>query len=84
VSERWRARCEGAIRLAVVPTTPAARLSPRQQQIAGLGSSTSATAAEIAAQLDLSTRTVENHLQAAYERLGVNRRADLAEALGAA
>jgi DNA-binding CsgD family transcriptional regulator len=84
VSERWRARCEGAIRLAVVPTTPAARLSPRQQQIAGLASSTSATAAEIAAQLDLSTRTVENHLQAAYERLGVNRRADLAEALGAA
>jgi DNA-binding CsgD family transcriptional regulator len=27
---------------------------------------------------------VENHLQAAYKRLGVNRRADLAEVLGAA
>jgi DNA-binding CsgD family transcriptional regulator len=83
VSERWRARCEGAIRLALVPTTPAARLSPRQQEIAGLASA-GATAAEIARQLGLSIRTVENHLQAAYERLGVNRRGDLAEALGAA
>jgi DNA-binding NarL/FixJ family response regulator len=83
VSERWRARCEGAIRLAVVPATPAAKLSPRQEEIAGLAAA-GATAAGIAEQLGLSTRTVENHLQAAYERLGVNRRADLAEALGAA
>jgi DNA-binding NarL/FixJ family response regulator len=80
---RWRAGCDGAIRLTVVPDVPAARLSPRQQQIAELAAE-GRTAKEIAAVLGLSIRTVENHLQAAFERLGVNRRGDLAEALGAA
>ena len=36
---------------------------------------------EIAGRLSVSVRTVENHLQRVYEKLGVARRADLAQAL---
>jgi DNA-binding CsgD family transcriptional regulator len=36
----------------------------------------------IAAELGLSVRTVENHLQAVYKRLGISSRAELALALG--
>jgi len=37
---------------------------------------------EIAQRLYLSVRTVDNHLQHAYTKLGVSGRADLAQALG--
>ena len=40
------------------------------------------TSREIAGTIVVSTRTVENHLQRAYEKLGVRGRAELAEALG--
>ncbi len=36
---------------------------------------------EIACRLSVSVRTVENHLQRVYEKLGVARRADLGGAL---
>ncbi|HET7718603.1 MAG TPA: helix-turn-helix transcriptional regulator, partial [Acidimicrobiales bacterium] len=36
---------------------------------------------EIASRLSVSVRTVENHLQRVYEKLGVARRADLGGAL---
>jgi len=36
----------------------------------------------IACRLSVSSRTVENHLQRVYEKLGVARRADLTQALG--
>ncbi len=38
---------------------------------------------EIAARLYLSARTVENHLQRSYEKLGIKGRDELAAALGA-
>jgi DNA-binding NarL/FixJ family response regulator len=40
------------------------------------------TSREIAETIVVSTRTVENHLQRAYEKLGVSGRAELSEALG--
>ena len=82
LSRRLRTACEGALELTPLPAADAPRLSPRQLQIAKLAA-TGTSAAEIAARLGLSVRTVENHLQAAYERLGVNRRGDLAAALRA-
>jgi DNA-binding CsgD family transcriptional regulator len=40
------------------------------------------TSREIAETLVVSTRTVENHLQRAYEKLGLSGRSELAAALG--
>jgi DNA-binding NarL/FixJ family response regulator len=40
------------------------------------------TSREIAETIVVSTRTVENHLQRVYEKLGVSGRAELADALG--
>jgi DNA-binding NarL/FixJ family response regulator len=39
------------------------------------------TSHQIASQLLLSVRTVEHHLQHAYEKLGITRRQQLADAL---
>ncbi|MFA9564308.1 MAG: response regulator transcription factor [Acidimicrobiales bacterium] len=36
---------------------------------------------EIARELNISTRTAENHLAMAYAKLGIHRRADIARAL---
>ena len=75
------ARCEGARTPALVTAVPArAALTPRELEIARLAA-TGLANREIAARLCLSHRTVENKLHAAYEKLGVPGRAELARAL---
>ena len=59
-----------------VDTADAPRARGRRARGAG------ATSRDIAEKLFVSSRTVENHLQRAYEKLGVRGRAELAEALG--
>ena len=77
---RLLALCEGAV-------TPGVRaLSARAQLTAGeLDTALQAAAGrsnkEIASQMYLSVRTVESHLQRAYEKLGISGRHELAEAL---
>jgi len=58
-------------------------LTPREREIATLAAHGLASN-EIAARLFLSPRTVSNHLQSAYTKLGVRRRTELAAALGLA
>jgi DNA-binding CsgD family transcriptional regulator/type II secretory pathway predicted ATPase ExeA len=75
------ARCEGAGTPALSTAAPArAALTVRELEIARLAASGLANK-EIAARLYLSHRTVENKLYAAYEKLGVTGRAELARAL---
>lgn len=57
-------------------------LTPRERQICELAAA-GRDNATIAAELVLSVRTVENHLQRAYVKLGLRGRAGLARALGA-
>ncbi len=79
---RWRTRA--AVVAAMPPWATAAparpNLSPRQREIAARAAR-GATSAEIAAELGLSVRTVDNHLQAVYRALGVRTRTDLAAVL---
>jgi DNA-binding CsgD family transcriptional regulator len=56
------------------------RLTRREREVAGLAASGS-TSKEIATKLFVSVRTVENHLQAIYSKLGVSSREELARAL---
>ena len=66
---------------ALAPADVAVPLSTREREVASLAGS-GLTSQEIADRLFLSIRTVDNHLQKAYAKLGVNRRDQLAEALG--
>ena len=64
----------------LVEANTVAELSPRELQIAQLAAAGHASKA-IAQQLGLSVRTVSNHLQNAYLKLGISGRDDLIEAL---
>ena len=61
---------------------PSMLLTPREQEIAEAVAA-GHTSAGIAGQLQLSTRTVENHLQRVFRKLGVSKRAELPGALAA-
>ncbi|MDQ4104389.1 MAG: helix-turn-helix transcriptional regulator, partial [Actinomycetota bacterium] len=75
------ARCEGARTPALVTAVPArAALTPRELEIARLAAA-GLSNKDIAERLCLSHRTVENKLHAAYEKLGVQGRGDLAQTL---
>ena len=63
-------------------TAPAA-LSQRERQVA-VAAATGKTNREIAAELFVSHRTVELHLAAAFRKLGIRRRTELAHVLGPA
>ncbi len=74
------ARCPGAVTPALAAAAPRV-LSPREREIAAMAGDGLASR-DIAERLFLSVRTVENQLQRAYEKLGVSKRAELAEVLG--
>ena len=80
------AACEGAVtpglfRAATIDAAAAVPLSTREREIALLAAA-GITSKDIAERLYLSVRTVNNHLQHAYTKLGVSSRAALAQALG--
>jgi DNA-binding CsgD family transcriptional regulator len=73
-------RCQGAMTPTLRTIQTQALLSSREIEVAALAAAGMANK-EIACRLSVSVRTVENHLQRVYERLGVARRADLGGAL---
>lgn len=70
--------CEGAITPALQAVETRAQLTPAERRVALLAAGGHPNR-EIADQLSLSVRTVENHLQRVYEKLGVTGRAQLAK-----
>jgi DNA-binding CsgD family transcriptional regulator len=64
----------------LAPGQAPGRLTPREREVAGLAAA-GASSREIAARLVLSVRTVDNHLQSAYTKLGVSSRDELARVL---
>jgi DNA-binding CsgD family transcriptional regulator len=74
-------RCEGATTPALRTVDARARLSGAERDTALLAAQ-GHTSRQIANQLNLSVRTVENRLQRTYEKLGISSRKDLYTALG--
>ena len=77
------ARCEGASTPALQAIEARAVLTPAEREAALLAAN-GASNKDIARQLNVSVRSVENRLQHAYEKLGVSSREDLADALDVA
>lgn len=73
-------RCEDPATPALQAIELRARLTPSEREAAVLAASGRSNK-EIAAQLYLSSRTIENRLQRVYEKLGISGRADLADSL---
>ena len=76
----WLAACEGARPPTLLAAPEAAELTPREREIALLAAA-GASSREIADRLVLSVRTVDNHLQNAYRKLGVTSRTELSGVL---
>src|SRR5487761_1298222 len=74
------AACEGSRSPALDRLATSGALTVRELQVARIASR-GTTSADIATGLGLSVRTVENHLQQAYSKLGVGSRAELAAVL---
>jgi DNA-binding CsgD family transcriptional regulator len=74
------AECEGARPFGVEPRVPGVSLTRREREVAELAAN-NLTSREIAEKLFVSTRTVENHLQRSYEKLGVRGRRELRQTL---
>ena len=77
---RLLARCEGAATPPVQTLTARVHLTPGELDTARQAAA-GRTNKQIAGDLHLSVRTIESHLQRAYEKLGVSGRHELAEAL---
>jgi DNA-binding CsgD family transcriptional regulator len=77
----WASQCEGtrtpALRLLEAPP----ELTPREQEIARLAAGGDSSK-DIARQLAISARTVDNALHDVYTKLGIKRRTDLRPILG--
>src|SRR5262249_38583195 len=85
VSERragaLRDRCPGASTPVLVGAAlSTAALTAREREIAGMAAA-GLSSKEIAARLFVSARTVDNHLQRVYSKLGISRRDQLASVL---
>jgi len=80
-SSSLAAACEGAATPGLFHAVGVELLSGREREIVMFAASGMASK-DIAERLFLSVRTVNNHLQHAYTKLGVSSRADLAEAVG--
>ncbi|HEX2322057.1 MAG TPA: LuxR C-terminal-related transcriptional regulator [Streptosporangiaceae bacterium] len=74
------AACEGAATPGLLRSPAAAQLTGREREIARLAGEGNASK-DIAERLRVSARTVDNHLQHIYAKLGVSGRAELARAL---
>jgi DNA-binding NarL/FixJ family response regulator len=74
------AQCEDARPPTLAGPPVAAELTDREREIAMLAAG-GLTSREIAERLVVSVRTVDNHLQRAYRKLGISRRGDLTQAL---
>ena len=80
--QRSEAMCEVAGPLLTDDAaTRSVALSPREREVARLAA-TGLSNRDIAAQLCVSLRTVENHLHRAFSKLGVRRRGDLGAVFG--
>jgi DNA-binding CsgD family transcriptional regulator len=73
-------RCEGAATPGLVTADSVVPLTKREREVVRLAAERYSSR-EIAERLYLSARTVDNHLQKAYTKLGVTSRAELADAL---
>ncbi len=80
---RLLARCESARTPGLVTTRSVVPLTSREREVCLLAAE-GTPSPEIARRLYLSVRTVNNHLQRAYTKLGVSNRAELADALALA
>ncbi|MGO8721399.1 MAG: LuxR C-terminal-related transcriptional regulator [Acidimicrobiales bacterium] len=69
-------RCEGARTPGLVGTGAVVALTPREREVATMAAAGVASR-EIATRLFLSVRTVNNHLQRVYGKLGIARRQEL-------
>jgi DNA-binding NarL/FixJ family response regulator len=80
-AQRLAALCEGARTASLHTFDTLSPLTDREREIATLAAQ-GLTSRAIAEQLVVSTRTIENHLQRVYMKMGVSGRAELAEAMG--
>jgi DNA-binding CsgD family transcriptional regulator len=80
-SDSLAATCEGASTPGLFSPASVVPLSAREREVAMLAANGMASK-DIADRLFLSVRTVNNHLQHAYAKLGVSSRADLTRAFG--
>ncbi len=81
-SALWLTQCEDARPPTILATEATADLTRREREIALLAAGGSSSR-EIAGRLVISVRTVDNHLQNAYRKLGVTSRQDLSHVLNA-
>jgi DNA-binding CsgD family transcriptional regulator len=77
---RLLTRCEGAVTPAVQTVTARALLTPGELD-AAVQAAAGRSNKQIAADMHVSVRTAESHLQRAYEKLGISGRHALADAL---
>lgn len=74
-------QCEGPVTPGLLGVATRARLTPQERRTALLAA-TGRSNKQVAEELFLSVRTIENHLQRVYEKLGIRSRTELAAALG--